>query len=67
MGNALEWFDVAIYGFFAATIAKLFFPSTDDTVSLLMAFGTSASRTWYARSAPSSSAGTRTGSAARPR
>ncbi|WP_421106197.1 MFS transporter [Streptomyces sp. NEAU-S77] len=40
VGNALEWFDVAIYGFFAATIAKLFFPSTDDTVSLLMAFGT---------------------------
>ncbi|MFF7653943.1 MFS transporter [Streptomyces sp. NPDC007983] len=40
VGNALEWFDVAIYGFFAATIAKLFFPSTDDTVSLLLAFGT---------------------------
>ncbi|EFL28708.1 major facilitator family transporter [Streptomyces himastatinicus ATCC 53653] len=40
MGIALEWFDVAIYGFFADTIAKLFFPSTDDTVSLLMAFGT---------------------------
>ncbi|MDX3226508.1 MFS transporter [Streptomyces sp. ME19-01-6] len=40
VGNALEWFDIAIYGFFAATIAKLFFPSSDDTVSLLLAFGT---------------------------
>ncbi|MES4904534.1 MULTISPECIES: MFS transporter [unclassified Streptomyces] len=40
VGNALEWFDIAIYGFFAATIAKLFFPSSDDTVSLLLTFGT---------------------------
>ena len=40
IGNALEWFDFAIYGFFAATIAKLFFPAADDKVSLLLALAT---------------------------
>jgi hypothetical protein len=30
IGNALEWFDFVIYGFFAVTIAKLFFPAADD-------------------------------------
>jgi MHS family proline/betaine transporter-like MFS transporter len=40
IGNALEWYDVIVYGFFAATISKLFFPSVDETVSLLLALGT---------------------------
>lgn len=40
IGNALEWFDFAAYGFFAVTISKLFFPAHDETVSLLMTFGT---------------------------
>jgi MFS transporter, MHS family, proline/betaine transporter len=40
IGNALEWFDFVVYGFFAVTIAKLFFPTADETVSLLVAFGT---------------------------
>ncbi|WP_347556468.1 MFS transporter [Robbsia sp. KACC 23696] len=40
IGNALEWFDFAAYGFFAVTIAKLFFPTSDATVSLLLTFGT---------------------------
>ncbi|WP_434667372.1 MFS transporter [Paraburkholderia sp. A3BS-1L] len=40
IGNALEWFDFAAYGFFAVTLSKLFFPAHDDTVSLLMTFGT---------------------------
>jgi MFS transporter, MHS family, proline/betaine transporter len=40
IGNALEWYDVLVYGFFAATISKLFFPSADETVSLLLALGT---------------------------
>lgn len=40
IGNALEWFDLLIYGYFAVTIAKLFFPSADPTVSLLLALGT---------------------------
>ena len=40
IGNALEWFDFAAYGFFAVTISKLFFPAHDETVSLLLTFGT---------------------------
>ena len=39
-GNALEWFDVAIYGFFAVYIGKHFFPAVNETVSLLLTFGT---------------------------
>jgi hypothetical protein len=27
LGNALEWFDLLSYGYFAVTISKLFFPS----------------------------------------
>ncbi len=40
IGNALEWFDFVAYGFFAVTISKLFFPTGDDTVSLLVTFAT---------------------------
>ena len=40
IGNALEWFDFAAYGFFAVTLSKLFFPAHDATVSLLLTFGT---------------------------
>src|ERR1700743_2010634 len=40
VGDALEWFDIAIYGFFAVYIAKAFFPNNDPTTSLLLAFGT---------------------------
>ena len=40
IGNALEWFDLVVYGFFAATISKLFFPTGDDTVSLMLTLGT---------------------------
>ncbi len=40
IGNALEWFDIVIYGFLAVTISKLFFPSENDTVSLLITLGT---------------------------
>ena len=40
VGNALEWFDFVIYGFFAVTIGKLFFPSNSDVESLLVAFAT---------------------------
>ncbi|PLR31553.1 MFS transporter [Chimaeribacter coloradensis] len=39
IGNALEWFDIAVYGFFAAYIAHAFFPAADPAVSLLLAFG----------------------------
>jgi MHS family proline/betaine transporter-like MFS transporter len=40
IGNALEWFDLVVYGFFAVIIAKLFFPAGNDTVSLLLTLGT---------------------------
>jgi MFS transporter, MHS family, proline/betaine transporter len=40
IGNALEWFDLLIYGYFAVTISRLFFPSDDQTASLLLALGT---------------------------
>ncbi len=38
--NALEWFDLLIYGYFAVTISRIFFPSANESVSLLMALGT---------------------------
>ncbi len=38
IGNAFEWFDFIIYGFFAAMIARLFFPAGNETASLLLAF-----------------------------
>lgn len=39
IGNALEWFDIAIYAFFARYIAQAFFPTTDETLSLILTFG----------------------------
>ncbi|WP_233887026.1 MFS transporter [Paraburkholderia flagellata] len=36
IGNALEWFDFATYGFFAATIAKVFFPIGNEFTSLML-------------------------------
>lgn len=38
IGNVLEWYDFAVYGFFAPILAALFFPNTDPRVSLLAAF-----------------------------
>lgn len=35
IGHFLEWFDFAVYGFLAATIGQLFFPSGNATTSLL--------------------------------
>ena len=39
IGNVLEWFDFAIYGFFAAAIGRTFFPNEDPVAQLLAAFG----------------------------
>ncbi len=39
IGNILEWFDFLVYGFFAATLAEVFFPTRDPTVSLMITFG----------------------------
>jgi len=38
IGNVLEWFDYAIYGYFAVAISHNFFPTDDDIVSLLLTF-----------------------------
>jgi MFS transporter, MHS family, proline/betaine transporter len=40
LGNALEWFDFLVYGYFAVTISKVFFPSGNETASLLLTLGT---------------------------
>jgi len=40
IGNALEWYDILVYGYFAVTISKLFFPVGNETTSLLLALGT---------------------------
>jgi MHS family proline/betaine transporter-like MFS transporter len=39
IGNVLEWFDFVVYGFFAVTIAEVFFPAHNPTVSLLVTWG----------------------------
>ena len=39
VGNALEWYDFAVFGYFAPVIGKQFFPSDSATGSLLSALG----------------------------
>lgn len=39
IGNALEWYDFALYGYFATTIGSLFFPKFSTVASLLATFG----------------------------
>ncbi len=40
IGNALEFYDFIIYGFFAPYIAAAFFPGHDQATKLLLTFGT---------------------------
>jgi MFS transporter, MHS family, proline/betaine transporter len=40
IGNALEWYDISSYGYFAVYVSKAFFPNSDPTISLLLTFGT---------------------------
>jgi len=40
VGNMLEWYDFALFGFFARQIGAHFFPAHDPTSSTLAAFGT---------------------------
>ena len=40
VGNALEFYEILVYGYFAVTISKVFFPAADDAVSLLVTLGT---------------------------
>ena len=39
VGNTLEWFDFAVYGYFAREIGNAFFPKSDSGVQLIEAFG----------------------------
>ncbi len=39
IGNFVEWFDYAVYGYLAVTIAAVFFPDTDRQTALLATFG----------------------------
>lgn len=39
IGNALEWYDFALYGYFATTIGSLFFPKFSPFASLMATFG----------------------------
>ena len=38
IGNFIEWFDYASYGYLAAVIGSAFFPKSDETAQLLSAF-----------------------------
>lgn len=40
IGNALEWYDISSYGYFAIYVSKAFFPNSDPTISLLLTFAT---------------------------
>jgi len=39
VGNVLEWYDFAVYGYFAAAIGRVFFPGQDPVAQVLAAFG----------------------------
>ena len=38
-GNIMEWYDFAVYGYFALVIGKHFFPSDNPATSLIASFG----------------------------
>jgi MHS family proline/betaine transporter-like MFS transporter len=38
IGNVIEWYDFAVYGYFATVIATQFFPSENRVASLLATF-----------------------------
>jgi MFS transporter, MHS family, proline/betaine transporter len=40
LGNALEFYEILVYGYFAVTIARVFFPAADEAVSILVTLGT---------------------------
>ena len=40
IGNALEWYDFALYGHFVVILSKLFFPTTDPYLATLATYAT---------------------------
>ena len=39
VGNVIEWYDFALYGYMAGTLAGLFFPGSDRVASLIATYG----------------------------
>ena len=39
IGNVMEWYDFALYGYFVGIFSDQFFPSSDPNASLIAAFG----------------------------
>ena len=39
VGNVLEWYDFALFGYFAPVFSVLFFPSSNPSLSLIATFG----------------------------
>ncbi|QCU79257.1 MFS transporter [Citricoccus sp. SGAir0253] len=39
IGNFVEWFDYAVYGYLAVTITAVFFPDSDPQTGLMLTFG----------------------------
>lgn len=39
VGNVMEWYDFAVYGYFASVIGHQFFPAANPATSLIAAFG----------------------------
>jgi MHS family proline/betaine transporter-like MFS transporter len=59
VGNVMEWYDFAVYGYFAAAFGRQFFPSDRPAVSLIAAFGAFAAGflvrplgAWYSDGSP---------------
>ena len=46
IGNVLEWFDFAVYGYFASDIGRQFFPQSSPTAQQLLAFAVFALGFW---------------------
>jgi MHS family proline/betaine transporter-like MFS transporter len=40
IGNIMEWYDFAVYGFFSIIISRLFFPTGNELTSILLTVGT---------------------------
>lgn len=40
VGNALEWYDIGVYGYFVLYVTKAFFPAADPVLGLLLSLGT---------------------------
>ncbi|WP_421845155.1 MFS transporter [Mycobacterium sp.] len=38
VGNFVEWFDYAAYGYLSATVSRVFFPGSDQTTGLILTY-----------------------------